>query len=362
MEEIIEKIINEFSLKCTVKEFLNNKDGVQYSSVIDWDDISHVDDLPVSFLNRFQDRLKWYYVSQHTKIPVNLLENYRDDVDWDHISKTYKLTESFLEKFENDVDWNIIIVEHKLSGKLIEKFYRNMDWDELAEYQVLSYKFIEKFSDEMDLRYLSQFQKLSEKFIARFKENISWYDVCRNQRLSEKFIARFKEYVDWDRVSAYQPLSEDFIEKAKEYVNWDKICECQPLSKRFIKKFGNSRHVNMHQKSHAKKSYTQKLKEVKAYAKKHKLQMDSKFLYAFRNHDKQGRGAFNDTISYKKGIYYRDWHCDMNKSNYNSFGLGIFPDGNTSVKVKIKDWGIAVDSNRGKARVWGFEIVEHLKK
>ena len=48
----------------------------------------------------------------------------------------------------------------------------------------------------------------------------------------------------------------------------------------------------------------------------------------------------------------------MNSKNENSFGLGIFPKGNTPIKVKISDWGVEIDSrNDGKARVWGFQIV-----
>ena len=66
---------------------------------------------------------------------------------------------------------------------------------------------------------------------------------------------------------------------------------------------------------------------------------------------------YNKTISYKKNKYYKDWHLDMRKNEKNSFGLGIFPEGNTKVKVLIKDWGVSVNRNDGKARVWGFEIV-----
>jgi hypothetical protein len=47
----------------------------------------------------------------------------------------------------------------------------------------------------------------------------------------------------------------------------------------------------------------------------------------------------------------------MRKNIENSFGLGIWPKGNTKVKIKIEDWGVAVNKNDGKARVWGFEIV-----
>jgi hypothetical protein len=82
-------------------------------------------------------------------------------------------------------------------------------------------------------------------------------------------------------------------------------------------------------------------------------------LYAYRNHDFNGSGIFNKVLTYTKGIYYKDWHIDMREEVSNSFGLGIFLKGNTPVRVKIGDWGVEVkdDEDRGKARVWGFEIV-----
>ncbi|NQS88816.1 hypothetical protein HQ584_03375, partial [Patescibacteria group bacterium] len=105
------------------------------------------------------------------------------------------------------------------------------------------------------------------------------------------------------------------------------------------------------------KPLKQKRLEVKEYAKQYNLKTDEKYLYAFREHDYFGRGVFNKTIFYKKGKYYRDWHCDMRENKENSFGLGIFPTGNTPVKVKIEDWGVAVSRQDGKARVWGFEVI-----
>jgi hypothetical protein len=47
----------------------------------------------------------------------------------------------------------------------------------------------------------------------------------------------------------------------------------------------------------------------------------------------------------------------MNMENENSFGLGIWPKGNTPVKVSVKDWGIEVGREDGKARVFGFEVL-----
>jgi len=47
----------------------------------------------------------------------------------------------------------------------------------------------------------------------------------------------------------------------------------------------------------------------------------------------------------------------MNKNNENSFGLGIWPKGNTPIKIKIEDWGTEVPRKDGKGRVWAFEII-----
>jgi hypothetical protein len=108
---------------------------------------------------------------------------------------------------------------------------------------------------------------------------------------------------------------------------------------------------------HKEKTLKQKRLEVKEYAQQYNLKVGKKYLYAFRTHDHFGRGMFNKTIFYTKGKYYRDWHCDMRENMENSFGLGIFPEGNTPVKVKIEDWGVAVSRDDGKARVWGFEVI-----
>jgi len=79
--------------------------------------------------------------------------------------------------------------------------------------------------------------------------------------------------------------------------------------------------------------------EVKRYCKKYNLEFDYKnrCFYAYRKHDSLGRGMYRKTIFYKKNTYYKDWHLDMRKDEKNSFGLGIFPKGNTKVKVLIKD-------------------------
>jgi len=98
---------------------------------------------------------------------------------------------------------------------------------------------------------------------------------------------------------------------------------------------------------------------MKEYAQKWNLKFDGRYLYAYRNHDKYGRGNFIEAQFYEKGKYYRDWKCDMREDVNNSFGFGIWPEGNTLVKINIRDWGVAIkDDSDGKARVWGFTVLE----
>ena len=182
-------------------------------------------------------------------------------------------------------------------------------------------------------------------------------EIAEKLNLKIESLQDFKDKVFWNYISLSQSLSEEFIEKFKDKVNWDWISHFQFLSEKFIEKFKDKVDIEVQKRNHKEKTIEQKTKEVKEYAKKHKLKFDGKFLYAFRDHDKWGRGSFNKAISYKKGKYYKDWHCNMNEKEENSFGLGIWPKGNTKVKVKVEDWGCEVSRNDGKGRVWGFEIV-----
>ena len=140
-------------------------------------------------------------------------------------------------------------------------------------------------------------------------------------------------------------------------VDWKYISKCQQFSEEFINEFEDNIDASLYNKINKIKSLKQKKREVIEYANVHNLKYDDQYLYAYRTHDKWGRGVHNKTISYEKGKYYRDWHCDMRKDEENSFGLGIWPKGNTPVRIKIEDWGVAVNKDNGKARVWAFEII-----
>ena len=241
-----------------------------------------------------------------------------------------------IEEFKNKVYWHYISVSQKLSESFIREFKNKVNWNYISISQKLSESFIREFKDKVNWYYISYKQKLSEDFIREFKDKVYWYHVSRSQKLSESFIREFENKVCWNYISMYQTLSESFIREFKNKVN-----------------------IKLYNKVNRKSSYSQKLKEVKQYCKKYNLKFDYKnrCFYSFRNHDKFGRGMYNKTIFYKKGKYYKDWKLDMRKNVKNSFGLGVFPKGNTKVKVLIEDWGVRVSREDGKCRVWGFEIV-----
>jgi len=234
---------------------------------------------------------------------------------------------------------------------------------------------VEEFKNTIDnaeyWNNISCSQTLSEDFIREFKNEVNWCYILTYQTLSEDFIREFKNKVDWDYISKYQTVSkfgEDFIREFKNKINWDYISSSQNLSnfsKKFMKEFKSEINIKIQKSTCKKKTLIQKKNEVKIYAKKYNLKYDKEYLYAFRNHDENGCGLFNKTIKYKKGKYYKDWRCDMRENADNSFGLGIWPKGNTKVKIKISDWGVAVNKQDettinktdGKARVMGFEII-----
>ena len=189
-------------------------------------------------------------------------------------------------------------------------------------------------------------------------DGVDWGAINRYQRLSEAFIERHAERVDWWAISLYQRLSEAFIERHAERVDWGAISRSQRLSEAFIERHAERVDAVIQRKKHAKKTGKQKLSEIKEYAKLRSLKFSRGYLYAFREHDHAGRGRYSGAIFYQPGKTYRDWHCDMDASDENSFGLGISPQGNTAIRVHYRDWGVAVNRKDGKARVWAFTVLE----
>ena len=262
-----------------------------------------------------------------------------------------------IEKFQSKVHWYDISHYQKLSEDFIREFQSKVDWYCISYYQKLSEDFIREFQSKVNWHHISRYQKLSENFIREFQSKVHWDYISIHQKLSENFIREFQSKVSWVYISHCQILSEDFIREFQSKVDWVNISADQKLSEDFIREFKSKVYSKLQKEIHKEKTLKQKRLEVKKYAQQYNLKVDKKYLYAFRIHDDFGRGMFSKAIFYKKSKYYKDWHCDMRENMENSFGLGIFPEGNTPVKVKIEDWGVAVSRKDGKARVWGFEVI-----
>jgi phage anti-repressor protein len=262
-----------------------------------------------------------------------------------------------IKKFKDNVDWICISQYQKLSEEFIEKFQDKVDWYDISKYQKLSEEFIEKFKNNVDWICISKYQHLSETFIEKFQNKVDWDYISAYQKLSETFIEKFKNKVNWDYISIYQKLSEELIKKFQDKVDWYGISKYQNLSETFIEKFQNKINITIQTLTHTEPSRKDKIKDIKKYSKKFNLKFDGEYLYAFRKHNKWNRGVWNKNISYDKIGRYEDWHCDFNKHNKNSFGLGIFSKGNVKVKVSIEDFGIWIP-NTNKCRCKAFEIID----
>ena len=218
-----------------------------------------------------------------------------------------------------------------------------VDWYYISRDQVLSEDLIRKFKDKVVWYYISQYQVLSEDFIREFKDEVNWRCISECQVLSEEFIREFKDKVNWSCISRSQVLSEDFIREFKDKVDWYWISHSQVLSEDFIREFKLTKF---------------KTEDYRSYAKRNNLIYDDKYLYAFRSHNKNNAGMFKPNTRYdKKYFLYKDWHCDLNMEHENSFGLGVFNEGNVKVRVPLELFGTGVKGSN-KARVWGFEIID----
>jgi hypothetical protein len=271
------------------------------------------------------------------EITEEVIEEFKDVTNWCYFCFNAKLSENFIREFKDEIDWFMVSRWQRLSEDFIREFQNKVYWGEIFDYQKLSENFIREFQNKVDWGYISMFQQLSENFIREFQNKINWGCISANQQLSENFIREFKNKVDWGYISKYQKLSENFIKEFEDKIN---------------KEIQYAIH-------HDKRTEEEKIEEIKNYVKLWNLEFDGEYLYAYRNHDQWGRGYYNKTIFYEKGKYYRDWRCDLNPKNNNSFGFGVWPVGKIKIKIKVDDWGVIVEQKeRNKARVWGFEIIQ----
>ena len=191
------------------------------------------------------------------------------------------------------------------------------------------------------------------------------FDTCRAQHLPEAFWRDVWEGLPEghkDLGCVYQPLPASFwrdVWKGLPERHRDQVCYHQRLPATFWREVwkGLTEHQRELLKAHESISPKEARRRAREYAAKHGLKAGYKWLYAFRDHDSDGRGMWGGG-PYGKGKYHRDWRCNMRPDAQNSFGFGIWPKGNTPVRVRLEDFGTEVEGHpEGKARVWGFEMI-----
>jgi hypothetical protein len=278
--------------------------------------------------------------------PNITIDEFRDNADWSSISEYQQLSEDFIREFQDAVDWEIISYYQRLSENFMREFQDKLDWSRIAHYQRLSEDFIREFRDRLDMMDVSIHQELSEDFIKEFhKDDVwDWEYLVRHQKLSEEFFREFKGEPDlnWDyNISVFHKLCPEFIEEFKDRLN-----------------------VKAQLQTHwDTRTISEKRAEMRAYADKWYLKFEDDILYAYRRLGGHNGDFYSHIQEYKKGIYYRNWRCDLRPDERFSFGYTIYPadrgENYVPVKVRLEDWGIAVtdDNGEGMARVWGFEII-----
>lgn len=211
---------------------------------------------------------------------------------------------------------------------------------------------------------------LSDEFLEEFKNKVCWNFALQYQRLSEETLLKLENHICWITASLHQRLSEKFIEEHQDKVHWPAIFEGQILSSDFRKNFSHKPGAAEYESVHPDLTKEDRVFRAIRYAEKYKLEYDSKYLYAYRSHSSTGHRILQCHDGYKEGVYYRCSRCDHRQIMRHSFGYLILPnrdDGNVKVRVKLEDFAVADlgtkkfgDFNfpKGRARVWGFEIIE----
>jgi hypothetical protein len=277
-------------------------------------------------------------------------------------------------------EWNSLTEDERTqlidSKPIPESFWVNI-WGELDRRQrngviasqTLSESFLVRIWGESDRSQRYQLiirHRLPESFWApRWKELDSELRtrLVQSQPLPESFWAtRWDELSKYarSRISEFQPLSESFwasVWNSLENFQRMTVITNQPIPK----SLQDSRLMPVSQRKRLEKmalpDNALRIKRAKRYAKKHGLEIKDGMLLAYRNHSVFGLGMFSNFVYDKKGFLYEDWHCDPRSSELNSFGLGIWPKGNTAVAVPLDKFIVTVASS-SKARVLAFSILD----
>ena len=354
LKKEIKELIKQYELDCSVRKF---------EKVFPWSHIKYEKhNFSTDFIIRFGNHLYWPCVCMFQPLPEDFIRKYSDRLKWQWISYCQHLSEEFIESHIDLLIWRSVFYYQKLSEDFIRKIMGKIDWKYIySEYIVKCQPISEDFLLEI-------YEKIDEKEEIR-KRRITYYKY-----LSSSFMRNNPDKICWQMASMRQNLSDDIIEEFSDKLNWKVMSEFQHFTPVQLGKYQDKLDLNLYKEVNVEKTKEQKMKEIEEYAKKYNLKYDDKYLYAYKKFDRYGRGMYKDNNFYEKNKYYKDWRLDMRKDVTYSFGFGIYPietspdiigihpEKNDLVRVKLEDWGTEVNTKDrdskthvNYARVWGFE-------
>ncbi|XP_023216007.1 uncharacterized protein LOC111618676 [Centruroides sculpturatus] len=174
-----------------------------------------------------------------SSLEENNIRHLRNYIDWDIISRRNDLSLTFISEFADKLNWEILWKNYIFATSFIEKHIKYAKWDLICEYQVLDESFLTNFSQYLDWNKVAEFQILSDNFIRRYIHKFDIKKILKYQRLKTMTLRVLKDYLNWNYVSRYQILDQQFIDNFQNKLSWCYILKYQKIDREYI--------VNNHQ-------------------------------------------------------------------------------------------------------------------
>ena len=183
----------------------------------------------------------WYETVRCNDVTEDFIRKYHENFDidcWDAVSDRNDLSLSFVEEFYDKVDWLSIQDKWYITEEILRKYIDYVYWDWL-NYNKVSEDFIREFKDKVDWSLVSERNNLSLGFIREFKDDLDWIWVLNGyENIDDNFVDEFKDYFkNWDSIVSDPKVSDETIYKYRRLINWEWLygeCQYYKLSSRSL--------------------------------------------------------------------------------------------------------------------------------
>ena len=136
----VEKIIEEYKLNCSVKEFGDKADFKLITSDLK---------LSLDFIKEFKNKVYWPWISLYYKMSEKFIREHKDYVNWYYISKkqnlVHQVSDKFIEEFRDEIKRDF--VEYR--KKEMKFFNRSFCQEDVISDLILSKDFAKEFGDKL---------------------------------------------------------------------------------------------------------------------------------------------------------------------------------------------------------------------